>query len=301
MVNATRAAGIVICLATQLLPAAELRAVRVGARIDVTLGGEFFTSYQFRDDEKYPFLFPVNGPSGASVTSMRNGRYPHHTSLFFGCDQVNGGNYWQDGLERGQIRSEGPVIVRAAGPQIVITDACRWTRPGAPSPFRDTRRIVLAAPTPNLRRIDFEITLEPLEDVTIGKTNHSLFSVRLDPDLAPAAGGTMVNAAGASGEKGTFGQSSPWLAVWGRRGTGPSEGLALFQHPSNGAAPAPWFTRDYGFLSPTPMFWPADGAATRLRRGERLTLRYRVLVFAGEPAPAELARWYAEYAAGAAP
>lgn len=287
--------------AAQTPAAAELKAVRVGARIDVSVGSEFFTSYHFRDDEKYPFFFPVNGPSGAAVTSMRNGRYPHHASPFFGCDQVNGGNYWQDGLERGQIRSEGPVIVTGAGPEIVITDACRWARPGAPSPFRDTRWIVIAAPTRNLRRLDFEITLEPLEDVTIAKTNHSLFSVRLDPDLAPAAGGKMFNAAGASGEKGTFGQPSPWLAAYGRRGTGPVEGLALFQHPANGATPARWFTRDYGFLSPTPMFWPADGAATRLRRGERLTLRYRVLVFTGEPAPEELARWSAAYAAGANP
>jgi hypothetical protein len=281
--------------------AAELKAVRVGARIDVTVGAEFFTSYHFPADEKYPFFFPVNGPSGASVTSMRNGRYPHHSSLFFGCDRVNGGNYWQDGLERGQIRSAGAVIVKAAGAEIVITDACQWTRPDAPSPLRDTRRIVITAPAPNLRQIDVEIALEPLLDVTIEKTNHSLFSVRLDPDLTPAMGGTMINATGATGEKGTFGQTSPWMACHGRRGNGQIEGLALFQHPGNRWGTAPWFTRDYGFLSPTPLYWPADGKTTRLARGERVLLRYRVLVFAGDPARLDLAGRFSAYAARVTP
>ena len=283
---------------TGLAAGLELRATRVGARIDVTVGGDFFTSYRFAADEKYPFFFPVNGPSGASVTSMRNGKYPHHSSLFFGCDKVNGGNYWQDGLEAGQILSEGPTLLKAAGREIVITDVCHWKRPGAEPPFRDTRRITISAPDPTSRQIDFDVTLEALIDVTIAKTNHSLFSVRLDPDLTPSLGGTMINASGQSGEKATFGQPSPWMACFGQRGRGPIEGLAIFQHPANRWAPSPWFTRDYGFMSPTPMYWPADGNVTRIGRGEKLRLRYRVLVFAGE-AGTEVARRYSDYASAA--
>ena len=88
------------------LSAAKINAVKVGSKINVTINGKYFTSYIFSDDEKYPFFYPVNGPlSGGSVTSMRNAEYPHHSSLFFGCDLVNGGNYWQEGLERGRIIS----------------------------------------------------------------------------------------------------------------------------------------------------------------------------------------------------
>lgn len=276
--------------------AAELRATRVGSRIDVTIGGDFFTSYRFAADEKYPFFFPVNGPTGASVTSMRNGKYPHHSSVFFGCDKVNGGNYWQEGLEAGQIVSDGPVIVQGRGTEIVITDACRWKRPGAEDPLRDTRRIVISAPEAKRRQIDFEVVLEALIDVEIAKTNHSLFSVRMDPDLAPAWGGAMRDAEGRSGEKETFGQRSAWLACFGERQPAQVEGVALFQHPNNHWGVAPWFTRDYGFLSPTPMYWPADGVTTRLAKGQKVELRYRVLVFAGEFSPVELARRFSEYA-----
>lgn len=286
------------CLIAPLLPVQaqqKLEAVRAGSRIDVTIGGKFFTSYRFAEDEKYPFFFPVNGPSGVSATSMRNGEYPHHSSLFFGCDKVNGGNYWQEGLERGRIASKGPVLESASGARIVITDTCDWTRPDAPQPIRDTRRIAISAPSPQLRQIDFSVTLEALIDVVIDKTNHSLFSARMDPDLTPAFGGTMVNAEGEKGEKATFGKPSPWLACYGARDGKTTEGLAILQHPGNHGFPSPWFTRDYGFLSPTPMFWPADNKATRMARGEKLNLTYRVLVFSGSPESSKLAERYSEF------
>lgn len=280
------------------LPAQEkLAATRVGSRIDVTIGGKFFTSYRFADDEKYPFFFPVNGPSGASVTSMRNGEFPHHSSLFFGCDKVNGGNYWQEGLDRGRIVSRGPVLESAAGERIVIRDSCDWTRPGAPQPIRDQRRIVISTPSAALRQIDFDITLEALEEVVIQKTNHSLFSARMDPDLTPAFGGTMVNAEGAKGEKETFGKPSPWLACFGSRDGKTSEGLAILQHPSSHGYPSPWFTRDYGFLSPTPMFWPADGKTTRIAKGGKIHLWYRVLVFSGTPESIGIAGHFTDFSA----
>jgi hypothetical protein len=276
----------------------ELKAVQIGKRIDVTAGGRFFTSYRFADDEKYPFFFPVNGPSGASVTSMRNGEYPHHSSLFFGCDMLNGGNYWQEGLERGRIISQGPKLVRASGAVIEWTDRCDWKREGS-HPLRDTRRITLRAPSATLRVIDFDITLEALEDVRILRTNHSLFSARMDPDLTPAMGGRMVNAEGLSGEKATFGKPSAWLACYGPRGgKGGQEGLAILQHPENPGGPSPWFTRDYGFLSPTPMYWPADNKATSIAKGEKLRLRYRVLVFSGTPDTVDIASWQSAFAAG---
>lgn len=294
------AAILTLCLVSAGLPLhaqEKLAATQTGARIDVTIGGKFFTSYRFAADEKYPFFFPVNGPSGASVTSMRNGEYPHHSSLFFGCDLVNGGNYWQEGLERGRIGSQGPVLEIASGKEIIIRDTCDWTRPEAPQPFRDTRRIVICAPSPTLRQIDFDITLEATEEVVIRKTNHSLFSSRVDPDLTPVHGGTMINAEGAKGEKETFGKPSPWLACFGARNEKTSEGLAILQHPQNPGYPAPWFTRDYGFLSPTPMYWPANGKETRIAKGEKLRLVYRVLVFSGTPETAGIAALFKEFSA----
>jgi len=287
----------VLILATliQTTAFAQIRAVINGSKIDVTIGNQFFTSYIFSIEEKYPFFFPVNGPAtGGSVTSMRNGIWPHHSSLFFGCDRVNGGNYWQEGLERGQIVSKDAKIVEQ-GERVVITDECAWQRPGADSPIRDTRKIIITAPSKDLRQIDFEVTVETLMDVVIQKTNHSLFALRTAADISVDNGGVMINAEGERGETATFGKPSGWMDFYGKRGNA-IEGIALMQHPSNAAYPAPWFTRDYGFLSPTPMYWPPNNAeSTSLPKGEKITLRYRVLIHTGNHQEADIAGQFAKY------
>jgi hypothetical protein len=274
-----------------------ISAVRIGERIDVAVDNTFFTSYRFHSDEKYPFFFPVNGPvSGSGVTSMRNAEWPHHSSLFFGCDMVNGGNYWQEGFERGRIVSLGAHIVEAKGSRVVIEDECIWKRPDAEAPVIDRRRITVSSPSENLFQLDFDIEMEMLTDVTILKTNHSLFSVRIEPDLSVKQGGTMINAEGEQGEKETFGKPSPWMDCYGTRKTG-TEGIAILQHPSNKWFPAPWFTRDYGFLSPTPMYWPQDDKATFLEKGDKIKLRYRVLAHGGDTQQAGISQLYEQYAA----
>src|SRR5690554_2092752 len=145
----------------------KVSAEQIGDRIDITINGNFFTSYIFPENEKYPFFFPVNGPSNATVTSMRNGIYPHHSSLFFGCDRVNGGNYWQEGLDRGQIISIRSDIIESGGEQVVIENECIWSRPGADAPVKDIRLIKVSAPSPDEFQIDFDVTMVMLMDVTI--------------------------------------------------------------------------------------------------------------------------------------
>lgn len=190
-----------VCTGT-ILAQGQVSAVKHESSIDVRINGNFFTSYIFSDTEKYPFFYPVNDPSGASVTSMRNSPYPHHSSLFFGCDEVNGGNYWQEGLERGQTISLRAEIKENEGEQVVIENECIWTRKGASAPVKDLRRITISAPSEDVYQIGFDITLQMLEDVVIEKTSHSLFSVRMDPDLAVINGGTMINAEGQQTEDG---------------------------------------------------------------------------------------------------
>ncbi|MBA7522061.1 hypothetical protein ES705_14174 [subsurface metagenome] len=290
---------ILLIIATALIAlpvsAAKINAAKVGSKINVTVNGKYFTSYIFSDDEKYPFFYPVNGPiSGASVTSMRNGVYPHHSSLFFGCDRVNGGNYWQEGLERGRIISVNAEILKEGGDTVVISDECIWSRPGALSPVKDSRKIVITSPSETVIRIDIEITMEMLIDVHILRTNHSLFSARMAADLSVKYGGTMINAEGARSEKETFGKNSPWIDFYGQRGE-LIEGLAIMQHPSNPWYPSPWFTRDYGFISPTPMYWPENGKEIFLKKGEELLLRYRVLVHAGDHIEAKIAESFEQY------
>lgn len=271
----------------------------VSARLDkdqvqVFVAGKLFTCYKFAASGKYPYFWPVNGPaSGKSVTTETSEPYPHHHSLFFGCDRVNGGNYWQEGNERGQIVSIGPKIIQNSGRQVVFTDKCLWQQSGEKPIILDLRRVAVSAPSESLRFIDFEITLDPLTDIHILKTNHSLFAARVAPELNVSSGGTLINAEGKTGEKSTWGVASPWCDCSGTR-NGTTEGIAILQHPANRWFPCKWFTRDYGFFSPTPMFWLEEGHL-ELPKGETLTLRYRVVIHAGDAKAADINALFKQY------
>lgn len=259
----------------------SVTAVKEGSRIDVSVNGQLFIRYNFSPAEKYPYFFPVNGISSASVVSTRNANYPHHSGLFFGCDKVNQGNYWQEGLEEGQIVSLRAEIVASGSDRVVIENECIWSRPGATSPIKDRRIITIISHDEMTRFIDFDIELTMLEEVVIERSNHSLFSARVAFDLSVEGGGTLINAEGLTGETGTFGVASPWMNYGGIR-KGRPEGIAIFQHPANRWYPSPWFTRDYGFFSPTPLYWlETPDQHARFAKDETLRLRYRVVVHAG--------------------
>lgn len=274
--------------------APHMSAQRLDDRILVRVEDRVFTTYRFGAGQKYPYFYPVNGPvSGVSVTTESSLPWPHHRSLFFGCDKVNGGNYWQEGNEEGQIVSRGATIANAGPDHVEITDVCDWRKPGAAPILTDRREIRIEAATPSRRTIRFRVVLEPLTDVRIEKTNHSLFAARMTPELSAAAGGTLLCATGARGEKETAGQPAAWCDVSGTR-FGLREGLAILESPKNRWYPSKWFTRDYGFFSPTPLEWLADGV--RLARGETLELEYLVVVHAGDAADAGIAALFAGWA-----
>ena len=273
-------------------PAVE--AERLDDRIVVRVNGETFTCYRFGLGQKYPYFYPVNGPStGRSVTAESSLPYPHHRSLFFGCDRMNGGNYWQEGNELGQIVSTGPRVVKNGPASVHIQDECEWRKPGQSPIMTDRRDIRIEAPSPVLRTIDFAVALTALVDIRIERTNHSLFSARVEPELSVKSGGILVNAEGALAEKGTFGIASGWCDYSGTH-CGVTEGIALFDSPANPWYPCKWFTRDYGFFSPTPMEWLGQ-EGFRLNRGDNLRLSYRVVVHTGNATQANVAGLFRQW------
>lgn len=287
---------LIVTCSCSLVSAAQQK---VTARLEkdqvvVTIDGNVFTCYKFSHSQKYPYFWPVNGPvSGQSITTETSEPYPHHHSLFFGCDRVNGGNYWQDVNERGQILSQGPVISNTGNTSVTLSDRCLWKQPGKEPVIEDKRTIVISAPSEQIRIIDFKITTIPLVDIEILKTNHSLFSARVVPELSVKSGGTLINAEGNKSEKGTWGIASPWCDYSGTRGN-VTEGIAILQHPKNRWFPSKWFTRDYGFFSPTPMYW-LEGDKLHLATNETLTLQYRVVVHTGDTQEADIAELFEQY------
>src|SRR5262249_14396868 len=74
----------------------------------VTDDGEEFTRYHFGSQLRRPFLYPLIGPGGRSVTRMGHPRDPnshsHHNSVWVSHNNVGGVDFWGDrGANVGQI------------------------------------------------------------------------------------------------------------------------------------------------------------------------------------------------------
>jgi hypothetical protein len=279
----------------------KLTAYQDGPQIWVRWANAILTSYRAHATQKYPYLYPLTGPkSGLSLTTETSVPYPHHRSMLFACDRVNGGSYWQEAVRAGQIVSVGLKLGKSTPESAELLDRCEWRKPGGPVVMRDERKITVRVANPGLRFLDAQIEWSAVQDVTIQKTNHSLFSIRAAADIIPWAGGTLLNSEGQSGEKATFGKPAAWCCYFGKRAGVAGdvvEGIALFDHPKNPWAPTPWFTRDYGFISPTPLNF--IDKPWQLAAGKSVHLRYRVVLFAGNPNEARLASIYRDWASAA--
>jgi hypothetical protein len=277
------------------VPGADrLTAYRNGAQVVVRWNNRELCGYRAHAGQKYPYFYPLAGPvTGLSLTTESALPYPHHRGLWLGCEPLNGGDYWSDGaLEKGQVRSMALELGRATPQSVTLTERCEWVRAGAPSPLQDQRRFTITVSGERLWLLDADITLTAREDVSIGRAKHSFFAIRAAADISPVYGGVLENSEGGRGAEGTYGKPARWCGYYGRRRARPGivEGIAVMDHPENPWSPCPWFTRDYGHLSPSP-FQFRERPWT-LPRGQSVRLRYRVALHAGDPREALLDQLY---------
>lgn len=251
---------------------------------------QVMTCYRTNPNQKYPYLFPLAGPiSRVSVTAESAQPWPHHRSVFLGADRVNGGNYWQATSNDGQILSQDVQLLKTEKNQVEWTDRCVWTKPGQPPIMEDSRRYLLDWRAENYYVLDLFVSFKAIEDVVFQKSNHGFFGVRVEQDLAPEGGGTLVNAEGDSGQAATLGKPSKWMTFWGKRrfNLAITEGVSVFCPPKP-FENCPWFTRDYGNCSPMPFNFFKDGETLTWPKGNVTDFVYRIVVFGGEPASIDL-------------
>lgn len=276
---------------------AEIGGKLRGPQLWLRWDNEVLTSYRAHQTQKYPYFYPLIGPvSGQSLTAETALPWPHQRSLFFSCDRLNRANYWQQGLEHGQVKSTGPKVEAISDTAAVIRDTTEWAVQDNEIQMTDERTFSIKVEDRRLWTIDTQIKWNAIQDVEVTKTNHGLFSIRCAPDISPWGGGTLASSEGKTGEEATFGEPARWCAFYGKRRRAkdePVEGIALFDHPENPWNPCPWFTRDYGFISPMPFQWITS--PWRLPAGQSVNLKYKVLVFAGTPEEIDLAERYSEW------
>jgi hypothetical protein len=249
-------------------------------------------AYRAHTCQKFPYFYPLIGAvSGRSLVTESGLPYPHHRGLWLGCHPLNGGDYWGDtSPERGHIRATELRVEKAASHSGTFVNRNEWVRKDAPSPIEDARTFTIHVEGERLWWMDADLVLTAREDIAIKSAKHSLFALRVIAELTPLYGGVLMNSEGGTGAKGTYGKPARWCGYHGKTAQGTVEGLAIMDHPENPWTPCPWFTRDYGHLSPSPFAFLKE--PWTLPKGKSIRMRYRVVLHAGTPREAGLDRIY---------
>ena len=298
--------------------AADVALTRHQDRIDVTIGGEPFTSYRHAGHTK-PILFPVIGPTGVGMTRQwpmvrdvegEPRDHPHQESVWFMHGRVNGLDFWASHPEavheanrRGaRVEQVGARVCETGSTGVIMTDN-RWVQADGGVVCTDTRRLEFAGDD-DARTIDFTITIHADHGpVTFGDTKEGTMALRMHPALqtkdshgSRGAAGRIVNSEGhVDGD--AWGKPARWVDYSGPI-DGQTVGIAMLDHPGNLRHPTPWHARDYGLMAANPFglhdfLGAPEGAGEHvIPAGGALTLRYLLVFHRGDAEAADIeGRW----------
>jgi hypothetical protein len=278
---------IAVCLLNcSLLAAAEpsVRLEKKGDTIEVTIGGEPFTVYNFSQQLPKPFFSPVRSAGGTIVTRglEKPEDHPHHKGIWLAIDEVNDIGFW---AEKGKIQNASVELIEPEGNPARMKVVNHWLGPDAKPVVIETTSISIY---PN-RLLAYDIQFAPGSGpVTFDDTKEGLFGIRVTNTLREGrgGGGTVVNSDGLKGSKECWGKTADWVDYYGPA-DGQVHGVAIFDHPQN-ARRSRYHVRDYGLFTLSPF---GDKSYTgnkqpanplKLEPGQTFRLRYGLYIHPGD-------------------
>lgn len=293
----------------------QVRITPKADRISVEIDGKPYTDFFLAPGGNKPYFYPLRTASGSIVTRHypmeefpgETQDHPHHRGMFFSHGSVNGADFW--GTEptstdprKGRMALKKVLETRGGAKSGTIKASFDGFGPDGKLLMTETRTITFYS-DPELRIIDYAITIESGQKLTFGDTKEGTFGIRLATSLSEDRTGKMVNAEGRETEKNVWGKRSPWVDYYGQV-DGKTVGVAIFDHPSNPRHPTYWHSRAYGLFAANPFGVrdftadkTQDGSLT-IEPGQHLSFRYRVVIHPGDVRSANIAALYSKYTAG---
>jgi hypothetical protein len=241
--------------------------------------GTEITRYHFGPGLHRPFLFPVVGPSGRSLTRMAHPHDPeshsHHNSIWISHNDVDGVSFWSD---RGGEKICHKRIVKFEDDMqsASIVTANEWVTGEGKVLMFETRKITVS-PLDNsewLMLIDLKFTAKDTT-VTLGKTPFGMIGVRMAKTAGVNDGGGMIrNSEGGINEKQVFWKRARWVDYSGPITHDKLEGITLFDHPQNPNFPSYFHVRNDGWMGASLTF----DRPRKIEPTKPLRLRYGLYV-----------------------
>jgi hypothetical protein len=249
--------------------------------------------YHFGPELNRPFMFPVIGPSGQSLTRMGHPHDPHshshHNSVWISHNDVNGVDFWSDG-GKGKIRHKRIIKFEDMGENSLAITENEWVTTEGKVLLSEIRQVTVCLMEDSewLLIIDMELRAAD-KAITLGKTPFGLIGVRMAKTIGVNdGGGTIRNSQGGVNEKEIFWKRAKWVDYCGPITNERIEGVTLFDHPDNPNFPTYFHVRNDGWMGASLTF---DGSRT-IEPGKPLRLRYGLYVHSDmKPKDAIEAKW----------
>ena|SRR5436190_848759 len=272
-----------------------------GDEASVVREGQEIARYYFAKDLYRPFLYPLVGPSGKSLTRMGHPRDPnghsHHNSVWVSHHVVNGVGFWNDAKSsEGRIVHQKVVRYEDADDEALIEVQNAWVDgAGRGKTLLEEQRAMRFRPQANGQwLLVLDITFSALKQpVTLGKTNFGFVGVRMAKTIGVHDGGGMIrNSEGAINEPQVHEKAARWVDYSGPITPSNREGITLLDHPQNPNHPTVFHVRDDGWMGAAVNF----AAPHTIQPGQQLKLRYGLWVHGGVPAAGAIEEQFAAFA-----
>ncbi|MDR1957774.1 MAG: PmoA family protein [Planctomycetaceae bacterium] len=258
-----------------------------------------------------PIVWPVIGPSERLMTRQfpmseedksEKHDHPHHRSLWFNHDGVNGNRHWM----KSPIVHQEFLKAESNGKIAILVTKNHWLDETSGNVVcSDIRTLKFGViPDVKVRYIDFDVTVTAeQEKVTFADTKEGSFGIRVPSsmDVDAKKGGGIVNAQGDKNDA-AWGKRSDWVDYSGPA-DGATVGITGMNHPDSFRYPTYWHVRTYGLLAANPFGVSAfendksKSGELVLKKGESFTLMYRILFHDGSPQSLDIPKFFREYAA----
>lgn len=293
----------------------ELTVESTASGAAVLIDGKLFTQYLISSGAR-PVLWPANGPTGAPMTRSypvgpaepgEEADHPHHRSIWFGYEGLNGVDYWHGGefdgsrtYPAGSVKHREFLRADSDGRTATIITRNDYLDALGERVAVDERQLSFGADA-NSRWIDFIIILKsPGRPLVIGDTKEGAFALRvsekLRSDRNPAS--AIVTSRGDRNEA-AWGKPAEWVDYSGEI-DGEAVGIAMLTHPSS-HQPAPrWHVRPYGLFAANP-FGAKDYSGGAVEGGltvaadKPIVLRHKIVFHRGDCEAANVRQMYDDY------
>lgn len=263
----------------------------------VLFEGREFARYHYDPSLRRPFVYPLIGPSGRSVTRMGHPRDPnghsHHNSFWVSHHDVDGIDFWGD-QGAGRILHRRVLEFEDTDAEARVAVANAWVGADGQALLDEERRMRFIPLADRQWLLILDLKLNAVgKPRTLGKTPFGLVGVRMAKTIGVKDGGGRVrNSEGGLNEAGVFWKPARWMDYSGRISAEATEGITLMDHPGNPGHPTPFHVRDDGWMGACATF----SEPRTLTPGQPLVLRYGLLIHAGVPDAAGLDAQFQEFA-----